>query len=306
MAFPGRRTGALQPSSPILVTASGSVPVPSNARFLHAFIVGGGGGGGAAVNIGGGTSGGCGGAAGGSLYARIDLRLWRGDLPMRSSRADSVTLTIGNGGSGQVQTSNAGTAGNPGGTTTLTMPGNLSLAVTGGEGGTAGGGGPRTGPNPGASATSYLITRYAPTDAVLVRPLVAVPMAETADGHTTNSAGAVGGTVNANIGAESAATSGTISSSILLPWWLQAVGLNRGAAGTGGIVAGQGRAASGGAGGFAGNGGNGAVSNTAAATATAGAGYGSGGGAAATISGQTATSAAGAPGCAVLMFELEV
>lgn len=307
MPFPSHLAGLWQPSSPILVTATSTVSIPSRARVMHAFIVGGGGAGGAAVAVGGATGGGCGGAAGGSLYARIDLRLWRGDLPLRSSRADSVTLTIGNGGTGVSRTvSSGGTPGNPGGTTTLSMPGTVSFSVTGGDGGTAGAGGPLGTPNPGASPTSYVITRYAPTDAVLVRPLVAVPMAETADGHTGNSAGATGGAVNSNIGAESAPTSGTISSSILLPWWLQAVGLNRGAAGTGGIVAGQGRAASGGAGGFAGNGGNGAVSNTVSATATAGAGYGSGGGGASTISSQTATSGAGAPGCAVLMFELEV
>ena len=307
MAFPGRRTGALQPSSPILVTANSSVPVPSNARIMHAFIVGGGGSGGAGVNSGGTQSGGAGGGCGGSLYVRVDLRLWQGELPQRASRADTVGLTIGSGGTAIVQTANGGTPGNTGNTTTLTLTGGLSIAVTGGTGGEGGTGSPRLGGSPGGSATSYVVSRIAPTDAVIVRPMVAVPMGETADAHTTNSTGATGGNASPLLNGESVSTPGAIASTVLLPWWIQSVGINfRGTAGTGAIVANAGRAAAGGAGGFAGNGGNGVASNTAAATGTAGAGYGSGGGGAATIAGQTATSGAGAPGCAVLMFEVEV
>lgn len=306
MPFPSHLAGLWQPSSPILVTATSTISIPSRARVMHAFIVGGGGAGGAAVNVGGGQSGGGGGGAGGSLYARIDLRLWRGELPLRTSRAESVSLTIGNGGNGVVQTSNSGTSGNPGGTTTLTLPGGLSIAVTGGGGGGGGAGSPQTGGAPGGSATSYVVTRIGPLDPVIVRPMLAVPMADTADAHTTNSTGASGGQATCLTGSEAAGTPGAIASTVLLPWWLQAVGMTRGSAGTGGIVAGQGRSAAGGAGGFGGNGGNGVASNTAAATGTAGAGYGSGGGGAATVQGQTATSGAGAPGCAVLMFEVEV
>lgn len=307
MAFPDRRTGALERRTPILVTATGSVPIPAGARVLHAFIVGGGGSGGATARSGGAYGSAAGGAQGGSLYIRVGLDLYTGvpinDFPLRSSRPQVVSLTIGAGGTARTAgTGNAWLVGNTGGTTSISLEGGFSASVTGGGGGTATAG-DSGGSAAGASPVTYTPNNWTPLDAVWVRPFSAVGMQNNSITSLSNAGG--GGATTTSTPAEAGVT-GASTASMSLPWWLRAVGITLGTGAAGAAISGSLLASGGGAGGFGGNGGAGAVSTTAAATASAGTGYGSGGGGAVGRDTFVHTSGAGAPGCAVIMFEVEV
>lgn len=306
MPFPGAVSQGLRQLNPTLFTANGTIAVPSKARFLHAFIVGGGGGGGVRNAV---ASSGCGaggGGCGGSLYARVNFDKFRGSLPLKTSRPKEVTITVGAGGLSSAVSTNTGNNGNSGGASSIAMAGGLLLSVNG-----AIGGGSNTTTLSARTAGAASITFYQSqineaNDPVIVRALVAAPQ-QAADAHTGMSDEATGGAFVATVSSESANSGGVISSTILLPWWLQAVGISSLGTGGAGVSAGAGtgHVASGGGGGFGGNGGAGATSNTVGATAGAGTGYGSGGGGASGVGTNTTTSGAGAPGCVVVMFEVE-
>lgn len=307
MAFPGSKKGATEARTPILVTATGSVPIPAGARVLHVFILGGGGGGGAVARSGGSFGAAGGGAQGGSLYLRVDLRLYVevpiNDLPLRSSRPQAVSLTIGSGGAARTAgTTDGWNTGNTGGTTSVSLEGGFSASVTGGAGGSAGGGDVGSS-NAGTSSVTYAPNNWTPLDAVWVRPFLPVGMQYNSVSSLSLATG--GGAITAT--SLEAGGSGSSTASMSLPWWLRAVGITTlGSGAAGAAISGSQLACGGGAGGFGGNGGAGAISTTAAVTAAAGTGYGSGGGGAAGRNGFVHTSGAGAPGCAVVMFEVEV
>lgn len=297
MPFPSGRTGAIEPRAPILVTATGSVSVPGNARFIHAYIVAGGGSGGVGNAAGGDISRGCGGGCGGAAYIIADLKLVQGNLAFRT-KVRTVSVTIGAGGLA-VNTTTSRVNGNPGGSTALTLDGSgITTTVTGGGGGIGETNGATATTPAGALSGSFARSLIVPgLSTVWAWPLFG-GLASGTDAVSGDTAACTGGINNSSGG-------GMAGTGALLPWWLQAVGFTLGSGGSG-AASGATKAGGGGGGGFGGNGGNGAASNTVGATATAGTGYGSGGGGAGGTSSNTTTSGAGAPGCAVIMFEVEV
>lgn len=305
MPFPGVTRGALQQSAPILIATTSTIAIPSTAKFMHVFAVGGGGSGGVNVNAAATNAAAGGGGCGAAAYMRVDLDFYNAiaELPLRASRANSITLTIGLGGTARSQTTSANSAGNTGGSTQVDIAGGFSLIVPGGSGGGGTGGAGAAGAMVAGERADMTIAAQGP---IVIRPLLASPQQSTSTTYTSDSAGTAGGAATGTVGAETAATGSSLSTKLLLPWWVTSAGLTRGTGGAGATVASTGKAAGGGAGGFAGNGGAGGASNTTTVTAGTGAGYGSGGGGASGVNGSTATSGAGAPGVAVVLFELEV
>lgn len=296
--FPGARREGLESRAPLLITTDSTIAVPSNARFMHAYIVAGGGSGGVGNAISTDVSRGCGGGCGGAAYIIADIRLVRGNLATRTSKLRTLSLTIGSGGIA-VNTTTSKVNGNPGGSTVLTLDGTgISTTVTGGGGG--------IGETNGATATTAAGALSGSFARSLIVPGLSAVWAWPLFGAVANGADAVNGdTGGCTGGINSSSGGGMAGTGALLPWWLQAVGFTLGAGGSG-AVSGATKNGGGGGGGFGGNGGNGAASNTVGATATAGTGYGSGGGGAGGTSSNTTTSGAGAAGCAVIMFECEV
>lgn len=313
MSFPGSASSGLRALRPLLFTANGAAAVPSNARVIHAFLVGGGGGGGVKNTTASTACGAAGGGGGGSVYVRVNARTFRGDL-RPSASLSLVTLGVGAGGVSNTVSTNTSGNGGIGGNSSFTLTGGLSVTVGGGGGGSttattlsAGGGGGETLAAPASIViqTYYQATKSA-DDAVLVRDFAGAPQS-TLDAFTGMSSGCAGGALTATLSSESVSNGGVVSSVMILPWWVQAVGITSiGTRGTNANAgAGTGHVATHGGGGFNGASGSGAASNTVGATASAGTGYGSGGGGASGVGTNTSTSGAGAPGCVVIMFEVE-
>lgn len=300
--FPGARREGLESRAPLLITTDSTVAVPSGAKFIHAYIVAGGGSGGVGNAAGGDVSRGCGGGCGGAAYIIADVNLVRGNLAVRTSKVRTVSFTIGSGGLA-VNTTTSAVSGNSGGSTVLTFDGTgITTTVTGGSGG--------IGETTGATSTSAAGTLSGSFAQSLIVPGRSAVWAWPLFGGVARGADAVSGDSSSCYGGNAADSNtragvGMSSSGALLPWWLQQVGFTLGSGGSG-ATSGATKQSGGGGGGFGGNGGNGAASNTVGATATAGTGYGSGGGGASGTSSNTTTSGAGAPGCAVIMFECEV
>lgn len=283
--------------SPFLLSITGFIAVPDNAKIMLAYIVGGGGSGAVSTgNVGGSMNSG-GGGGGGGTFIQIDLERWRWECNL-SSASDALiaAATIGAGGLA-ASTTNSIITGNGGGTTTLTLTGGLSVSVLGGGGGLTNG----AASSHGLLATANRTALLAPFFPVSLRPLIA--LASTYPNSTfSGDVLATGGTASGNVGTEVGNAGGTITG-VMVPWWMRQVGMALGAGGNGAALISTGKAAGGGAGGFGGNGGNAAVLNAAGAvTAGTGTGYGSGGGAACGITASTITSGAGAPGCVVAVF----
>lgn len=301
MPFPGGRRGMWEQRSPILVTANASITIPSDAVYMHAFVIAGGGAGGAAANSGAAAYG-AGGGSGGALYVRVDLRTYRGNL-LRATSPKTASLTIGSGGVAASFTGFNQVSGGGGGSSVLTIDGGFTVTVTGGGGGVADYTVPvNTGGSAGASPTTFYQSRAFVTDGVIARPLWGAP-SSAADAYTGDG-GYVGGAAPSGSGGAGASA----SASFLTPWWLQAVGITPGTGGAGGTISSN-RTSGGGAAGWGGNGGAAKTDNTGASTTgNSGTGYGSGGGGVTANGGasSTITSGAGAPGCAVIMFEVEV
>lgn len=293
--FATRRSRVIQKASSALITTSQSIVIPPGATILHAFLVAGGGSGGAGS---GSETGVGGGGAGGSLYVQINLERIVFSLTKNRERLESVSVTVGSGGLAATGYAD----GNPGGATSLTL-GDSGIVVTVNGGSKGAGGNSGSGGNSGTSAVTYNLSHSWPTDPVVARPMLAIPMSGS-DAHTGNSTGANGGSCTNSYTTQEAVTQpGVIASTFFFPWWLTAAGLTSlGTAGTSNKVTNGGKGAGGGAGGFNGNGGNSVATMSASGTAGSGTGYGSGGGGIAC--GTSGTSGAGAPGCAVIMFEV--
>lgn len=287
--------------SPFLVTATGSVIVPENATRMLAYIIGGGGSGGAQCGNAGGETPTGGGGGGGGAFIVVDLKKWTQEASLLSATATLVAgLTIGAGGTSRVTATFGSVNGNVGGTTTLTLTGGLSVSVGGGGGGGIPGGGAY-----GTMTPTFTLNHALTESTVFLRPLIAQPVTYASATFSGDVLASGGGAVS-QLGIEAGSVGGSIPAALLTPWWMRAVGLTKGSGGSGAQITSSGKASGGGAAGFGGNGGAGAVSNSVGSTASAGSGYGSGGGGACGISGSTVTSGAGAPGCAAIVFELEV
>lgn len=300
--FPSNRKGVLESRAPILITTNTSISIPSDAVFMNVFLIGGGGSGGLAANAGAAAYA-SGAGSGGALYFRINLKLYRGNLPRPTSRPTSASFTIGSGANGNSFVGFNQATGNAGGSSTFTIEGGFTVTVSGGGAGVGDFTVPvTTGGAAGGSTTSFVSSRISAIDAVIARPLWGAPSAA-ADAYTGD-----GGFAGGSAPSGSGQAGGSVSSSFLTPWWLQAVGLSPGTGGAGATVASN-RNAGGGGGGWGGNGGAAKADNTGGSvTGNAGTGYGSGGGGvmASSSAGSTITSGAGAPGAAVVMFEVEV
>lgn len=292
--FPGAKKTGLQPTSPILITANSTIAVPSNAIYMHAYIIGGGGSGGSYSELVGNPAYGGGGGGGGAAYIIAEIPLVKGNASQANFRLQSVSFTIGSGGTGYVSGSSNGATG---GSTTLTFDNTGAAAtVTGGFGGTGGG---VTGiANSGVLSGSFTRSSIIPgRTAIYALPLNG-DVGAGADAVSGDSSLSQGGSGNGS----PFRNGGTITG-IIIPWWLQALGLTPGVGGSG-TVSGGNKASGGGGGGFGGNGGNGSSSNSTGATSTAGTGYGSGSGGVGSCGANTI--GAGAPGCAAVMFEVAI
>ena len=301
--FGDKQTEGTYLTPPTLVTTSANLPVPNGAVRLFAFLVGAGGSGGAINASGPFAAGGGQGAFGGIVldWAKVIDSLGLGAL--------SIGLTIPGATSGVGPTSGSQT-GNNGGNAILTL-GGMKLQANGGGGGSVN----------TASGTSVTPGGHLYVDANLNNIRVneagdlpfgkIVPLFTSFTGQPTQSGLLYGQNANANSGMHSSngglgsyhaasggnsGAAGGNNSLIILPWWVKQAGITLGTAGAAVGPAGGGAAS------FCGAGSNGTTTVSSSSANATGYGGGSGGDA---CNGGTAASGNGAPGCAVIMWEIK-
>lgn len=280
-------------TDPLLVTSSVVLQIPTKATKLLAFL---GGGGASGCYVASGLN--AGGGSGGFGAVEIDLKKLAAFTDLR--KPSTISLTVPAAANG-VTSINSPLTGNAGSDCVLTLPGGYRITAGGGAAVPATGNGTSGVFTTGTSKYSFNIAidhsfalgrclQLFDGCAVSVNGYLRYGIAASATGATLS------GDAYYHGAGCTPATPGTAYalSSIVLPWWVSQAGLT---IGTLGSSSGQGTAGAGGFNGVSGAGGD----NANAGNAT---GYCAGGGSVG-LGTTTATSGKGAPGVAVIMWEVQ-